>query len=200
VARLSPRSYDVRVMLAMAVYVAVFLTVWPQVRGTADPLLKTVCALLPVLPLVYVVWLMAQRVLRSDELEQRTHLIGIGVAAAVVALVSIVAGFLAAAGLLSLDTTSVVLVWIFPLLLLVYGAVRSYAARRYGSLDCEDERVPLYQRLLYSAAITVFMALIVFLRSDARQVVAVVLAVAAVQLLAAAWFGFKRRRERSTPP
>lgn len=198
--RLSPRSYDVRMMLAMGVYVAVFLGVWPQVRGTADPVVKTVCALLPVLPLLYVVWLMAQRVLRSDELEQRTHLIGIGVAAAVVALVSLVAGFLAAAGLLGLDTTAVVLVWIFPLLLLVYGAARSYAARRYGSLGCEDERIPLYQRFLYSAAITAFMALIVFLRSDARGVVDVVLAVAGAQLLAAAWFGLKRRRAGATPP
>jgi len=200
VARISPRSYDVRMMFAMGVYVAVFLAVWPQVRGTADPFVKTVCALVPVLPLLYVIWCIAQRVLHSDELEQRTHLIGIGVAAAAVALVSIVAGFLAAAGLLSLDTTSVVLVWIFPLLLLVYGAARSYAARRYGSLGCEDERLPLHQRLLYSAAMTAFMALIVFLRSGAPDVVAVVLAICAAQLLCAAWFGFKRRRERVTPP
>ena len=51
-ARLSPRNYDLRVMLAMVVYVAVFLTVWPFVRSSADPLVKTACALAPVLPML----------------------------------------------------------------------------------------------------------------------------------------------------
>lgn len=197
-ARLSPRSYDLRLMLAMVVYVAVFLALWPYVRSSADPLVKTACALVPVLPMLYVIWLMAERVLRSDELEQRTHLIGIGVAAIAVALVSLVSGFLAAAGLLTLDSTAAVLVWIFPILMLVYGAARTFAARHYGSLGCEDDRVPLYQRFLFSTAVTAFMALVVFLRSGALDVTLVVAAVSATQLLAAIWFGVKRRRAGAT--
>ena len=34
------RSYDVRIMLAMVVYVVVFLSVWPTVRSTSEPLVK----------------------------------------------------------------------------------------------------------------------------------------------------------------
>jgi hypothetical protein len=192
-ARIPARTFDRRLMFAMAIYVAVFLAVWPQARGAADAWIKTICALVPVLPLGYVIWLIAQRVLHSDELEQRTHLIGIGVAAAVVALVSIVAGFLAAAGLLSLDTTAVVLVWIFPLLLLIYGAARSVAARRYGSAGCDDERMPRQLRLFYSAAITAFAALVVFLRNGTAEVSALLLAFAALQMLLALLFALKRR-------
>ena len=143
---------------------------------------------------------MAVRVLRGDELEQRTHLIAIGVAAIAVALVSLVSGFLAAAGLLTLDTTAGVLVWIFPILLLVYGAARTLAARHYGSLGCEDERVPLYQRFLFSTAVTAAMALVVFLRTGALDVTLIVAAVSATQLAAAIWFGLKRWRSGSTPP
>jgi len=200
VTRLSPRSYDLRVMLAMVVYVAVFLAVWPYVRSAADPLTKTACALVPVLPMLYVIWLMAQRVLRSDELEQRTHLIGIGVAAIAVALVGLISGFLAAAELLTLDTAAGVLVWIFPILLLVYGAARTIAARHYGSLGCEDDRVPHYQRFLFSTAITAFMALVVYLRTGALDVTLLVAAVSATQLVAAIWFGVKRWRAGAAPP
>src|SRR5215475_1386435 len=120
--RMAQRTYDRRIMLAMTVYVVVLLAVWPLAKATSEPLPKIGYALTPVLPLFYVIWLMARKILQSDELEQRTHLIGLGVAAAVVSVLSLISGFLAAAGAMTLDATSVVLMWIFPLLMLSYGA------------------------------------------------------------------------------
>lgn len=138
--RLSPKQYGRRATAAMIVYVALMLLVWPQARSAADLPLKALLALVPVLPMLYVIWLMARRVLHGDELEQRTHLIGLGAATGVSAVFSLICGFLAAARLFSLDTAAMILFWVFPLQMLSYGAVRVWAARRYGSdADCSGE-------------------------------------------------------------
>lgn len=201
-ARSNRRSYDLRIMLAMAVYVTVFLMFWPLVRSATDPLAKFAYALTPVPPLLYVIWVMALRILRSDELQQRQHLIGLGVATLVVSIVSIVAGFLAAADLLALDTTSIILVWIFPLMIIAYSVARGYAARRYGgSAICDDdERMPAYQRFLFGAAISLFIAAIVYLRNGAHPAVDIIVAMALVQIIAATLFGVRYARRERLPP
>ena len=138
--RLSPKQYGRRTTVAMTVYVALMLVVWPQARSVADLPLKALLALVPALPMLYVIGLMARRVLHGDELEQRMHLIGLGAATGVSAVFSLICGFLAAARLFSLDTAAIILFWVFPLQMLTYGAVRIWAARRYGSdADCSGE-------------------------------------------------------------
>ena len=201
-ARDNRRSYDLRIMLAMVVYVVVFLSVWPTVRSTSEPLVKLACAMAPVPPLLYVLWVMALRILRSDELQQRTHLIGLGVATLVVSIVSIVSGFLAAAELLALDTTSIILVWIFPLLIIVYSIARGYAARRYGgnALCDDDERMPAWQRFGFGAAVSLFLALFVYLRSGGNPAVDVIAAMALVQIVAAIFFRMRYVRAQRRPP
>jgi hypothetical protein len=198
VARIDRRSYDRRVMIAMAVYVAIFLTVWPLARSTSELPLKVFYATTPVLPLLYVIWLMAQRILRSDELEQRTHLIGLGIATVVVAVVSIIAGFLAAANVMTLDSTSIVLVWIFPLLMVAYSLGRNYAARSYGiSTLCEDEdRMPAYVRFLCAAAIISFVAAYVYLRTGDTQIASILVGMASAMTASAIFFGIRRWRRR----
>ena len=129
----SPKQYGRRTAAAMIVYVALMLIVWPQARTAADLPLKVLLALVPALPMLYVIWLMARRVLHGDELEQRTHLIGLGAATGVSAVFSLVCGFLAAARLFSLDAAAMILFWVFPLQMLSYAAVRTWVARRYGS-------------------------------------------------------------------
>jgi hypothetical protein len=136
----SPKQYGRRTAAAMIVYVALMLIVWPQARTAADLPLKVLLALVPALPMLYVIWLMARRVLHGDELEQRTHLIGLGAATGVSAVFSLVCGFLAAARLFSLDAAAMILFWVFPLQMLSYAAVRTWVARRYGSdADCSGE-------------------------------------------------------------
>jgi len=200
-ARDNRRSYDLRIMIAMAVYVVVFLSVWPHVRGASDTLVKVAYTLTPVPPLLYVLWVMAMRILRSDELQQRQHLIGLGVATLVVSIVSIVAGFLAAADLLSLDTTSIILVWIFPLLIIVYSIARGYAARRYGGnpLCDDDERMPAHQRFLIGGAVSLFLAAFVYLRSGSNPALLVVAGMAVAQFVAAFFFRLRYLRAQRRP-
>lgn len=162
--RLSRQAHQRRVMIAMAIYVVVFLWVWPLAR-TADTLwLKAAYALAPVPPVVYVIWLMAWRVLGGDELEQRTHLIGLGIAAAAVSVYGIVSGFLAAAHVFGVDWSAAALVWIFPLLMVVYVSARAYAARRYGGGACDDEGTSRVLPFLYLAAIFAAIAAFAYWR------------------------------------
>jgi hypothetical protein len=151
--RLSHKQYQRQSMLAMTAYVAVMLGVWPLVRTVTGLPLKVLLALAPVLPMLYMIALMARRIRDSDELEQRTHLIALGAATGLVGALSIIGGFLASAQVWRVDGT--ILIWVFPALMFGYGITRWWVASRYGvSLSCEDEsRVPLYQRFLLMAVV-----------------------------------------------
>jgi hypothetical protein len=171
VTRLSPRSYDRRVMIAMSIYVVLMIGVWPLARGATDVLLKLVYALTPVVPLLYTVWLMARRILGSDELEQRTHLIGLGVGAAAVSVFSIITGFLGAANVFESEATSVFLIWIFPLLMLAYAAGRRFAARRYGLGPCDDaDHMPDYVRFFFAAAVFCVIAALAYFHAGNERI------------------------------
>jgi hypothetical protein len=114
----------------MAAYVAVMFLLWPLLPRVHSELLKIALALLPVLPVLFVVRAMVRLVLGSDELEQRIHLIGLAIAATVVSTASLAGGFLASANIIKLDGS--ILIWIWPTLVVVYAAGRRWASRRYG--------------------------------------------------------------------
>jgi hypothetical protein len=168
--QMSRKNYQYRVLAAMAIYVAVLLVVWPLARSAATTWLKLAYALAPVPPILYVIWLMARRVLTGDELEQRTHLIGLGVAAAVLSVYGIVTGFLAASNVWSPHWSAAALIWIFPLLIVVYTATRAYAARRYGGGACDEAGLSREANFLYLAAVFAAIAGYVYWsRGDPRD-------------------------------
>lgn len=133
--RFSARRYRIQIFAIMAVYVVVLLAVWPYARHAESMPLKAVLALLPTLPVLVVIGLMVRRVMTSDEFEQRLHLLALSVATGVVAALSLVGGFLAAAHVVALDGD--ILIWVFPALCGTYGVARLLLARRYGSTSCE---------------------------------------------------------------
>ena len=133
--RFSARRYRIQIFAVMAVYVVVLLAVWPYARHAESMPLKAVLALLPTLPVLVVIGLMVRRVMTSDEFEQRLHLLALSVATGVVAALSLVGGFLAAAHVVAFDGD--ILIWVFPALCGTYGVARLLFARRYGSSSCE---------------------------------------------------------------
>ncbi|MGH8041790.1 MAG: hypothetical protein ACREPN_07085 [Rudaea sp.] len=148
--RIQKKTYQRDIMLAMAAYMIVVLVIWPMARTTPSLPLKIAFALAPLVPLTWAIWLMAKRIWFSDELEQRTHLVGLGVATIVVSVFSLVGGFLANAKLMSQDASAELLLWVFPLLLVSYGLAQLRVRRHYG-LDgacSNDESFPTYLRLL----------------------------------------------------
>lgn len=130
----SPVHFRAGVYVLMAVYVATMLLFWPHVRGTQGTSARAACSLVPVLPVIGVIWLMVWRILNSDELEQRLHRVALSVASGVVATGSLVGGFLGAAGVL--PARGDLLIWVFPALCVVYGSARRVASRRYGAGGC----------------------------------------------------------------
>lgn len=121
---------------AMVIYTGAMLLVWPLSRTAASVPLKVLLAVVPVLPMLFVIGLMARRIGASDEFEQRVHLLALSAATALLGALSLVTGFLAAAGVLALD--GAILIWVFPVLLLGYGIARRWLLVRHygGSADC----------------------------------------------------------------
>jgi hypothetical protein len=127
--RYTQTQYRRHMLVLMAIYVGLMLFAWPYVHTASLPL-RLALALAPVLPVVAVIVLMAKRVMHSDELEQRVHMVALSVATGLVGVLSLLGGFLCAAGLLAFSGD--VLVWVVPLLCVAYGGMRWWLGRRYG--------------------------------------------------------------------
>ena len=127
-------NYRRNIALLMAVYIALLLVLWPLIKTTSALPLKAMFALLPVVPMIAALWLIARRVMDSDELQQRVHLIALSTATGVVSAASLAVGFLSATHVVELDGD--VLIWVMPGLGLVYAATRWIIGRRYGGLGC----------------------------------------------------------------
>jgi amino acid transporter len=127
-------NYRRNIALLMAVYIALLLVLWPLIKTTSALALKAVFALLPVVPMIAALWLIARRVMDSDELQQRVHLIALSAATGIISAVTLAAGFLSATHVIDLDGDA--LIWVMPGLALVYAATRWIIGRRYGGLGC----------------------------------------------------------------
>lgn len=115
---------------AVAAFQLIMVFVWPLLAHFHTTAARIAMALLPVVPLVFVVRALLVWVRNSDELQQRLHLIALSISSALVALLSITAGLLAAAKVVPLNGTA--LLWVFPLMMLSFGAARWWAERYYG--------------------------------------------------------------------
>lgn len=195
--RFTERRYQARTILAMVMYVVVLLLVWPLARSSTSMPLRVLLALLPALPVLYVIWQMAQRVWHSDELQQRTHLIALGASTATVGVTSLIGGFLAASGVVKLDGS--ILVWVFPVTLISYYVAQWWVARHYGnelSCDGRDAGIPLRWRMLILAALMALVGWIAWRRHDAFDtgVFLGMAAVAVVVALVRVIISWRRRR------
>jgi len=152
----------------MIAYIAIMFLLWPLLPKLHYVWLKAALALLPLVPVLFVVRAMVHLVLGSDELEQRIHLIGLAVAATVVSTLSLAGGFLAAAGIVKLD--GVILIWVWPALVLAYAMGRAWARRRYGGDwggDCDG--LARHWQLWIAAAAFGLVALLGWSRLDDWQ-------------------------------
>jgi hypothetical protein len=127
--RREDRRYLAEFVPAMAIYFAVMLFVWPLHKTVGALWLKGLIALLPALPVASMALSLFRYVTGSDEFMQRLHLQALAIAAGVVAVASMAVGFLAAAKVIAIDGS--VLLLVFPGLMLVYGPTLAWAKRRY---------------------------------------------------------------------
>ncbi|WP_225578198.1 hypothetical protein [Rhodanobacter sp. 7MK24] len=196
--RFTEKQYQRRVMVAMALYVGFMLLAWPEVRTTGSLPLKLLLALAPVAMMLYVIALMARRILHSDELEQRTHLVALGVATALVGAASLIGGFLAAAKLVQVN--GIVLIWVFPLQLAAYGLTRWLVNRRYGNeMSCAEGGFTFRQRLALILLLMMAVALAVYWRHDDFDI-GMLVGMGSSLALVLAWQGYRYWRKRRASP
>jgi len=132
--RYSKKTYRRQMWMSMAIYCALIVFEWPQARHATGLPWKVVLAILPTVPVIAVFCLKARLVIHSDELEQRVELMALSVATGVVAVVSMIGGFLCSADVFRLDGD--ILIWMFPVLGFTYGAARWLFGQRYGGMGC----------------------------------------------------------------
>lgn len=157
--RFSSKQYQARVLIAMAIYTAFMLLAWPWVDRTPSVPLKALLALAATLPVLYVIAQMARLIRNSDELERHTHLMALSTATAVVGALTFIGGFLAAAGVVKLDGSTLLLV--YPAVVLCYGAVRWRLVRRYGGSGlCEETGIRPYLYLVLFGLVLMAVALL----------------------------------------
>ena len=125
------RRYLREFVPAMAGYVVlVMLSVW-LLKQVDAPALRAVVALMPV-PAVALALRAIMRYIRdADELQRRIELEAVSIATAFVSLGYLTAGFLQSAKVIDIPS-SVAMIWVFPLVCLVYAFVKVAVSRRYA--------------------------------------------------------------------
>jgi hypothetical protein len=154
--RFSQAQYERRMLVTVALYSAFMLFAWPLMNSVTSLWLKALLSLVPVLPMIYLVGLMARRIRTSDEFEQRIHLIALGVATAVTSVLGLVGGFLSIAGVWSVGGS--VLIWVFPVIVWSYSAARWYVQRRYGTRGWCSEETSIWSYLRFALIGAVLLA------------------------------------------
>jgi hypothetical protein len=110
--------------------VTLFASIW-LLRQVDDPGLRALVALLPVPAIAMAMRAIVRYIRDADELQRRIELEAVSFATAGVSLVYLAAGFLQSAKVIDIPA-SAAMIWVFPLVCLVYGVVKVFIARRYG--------------------------------------------------------------------
>lgn len=126
--RPSQRRYLREFFPAMLAYLVLVFAFKPLLGLVDADLLRIGIALLPVLPLVFVVRALVRKLLDGDELERRMQLEAVSIASISVGLLSFAAGFLHVAGVIHPEHA---LLLVLPSLFLAYGAALFWVRRRY---------------------------------------------------------------------
>ncbi|WP_240125653.1 hypothetical protein [Thermomonas alba] len=107
-----------------------FLSVWLVKRGIDSLPLRALVAVLPAL-MIALLMRAALRYLREiDELQRRIETEAIGIASLLVSLLYFAGGLLQKARVIDLDAAAA-MIWVFPLLCLIYGIAKMALTRRY---------------------------------------------------------------------
>jgi hypothetical protein len=104
---------------------------WLKHIGADQVGLRAGVALLPIAPIALMLRAIVRRIRDADELQRRIELESISLATATVSLLYMAGAFLQLAKVIDLAAADTLL-WMFPLVCLVYGLVKSVVARRFG--------------------------------------------------------------------
>ena len=116
--------------ILIAYSLALFLSLWWIRRGIESVPLRAAVAVLPALAIVLLMRAALRYLREIDELQRRIETESIGIASLLVSVLYFAGGLLQKAEVLHCDAAAV-MIWVFPLLCLVYGIAKLILARRY---------------------------------------------------------------------
>lgn len=123
------RRYQIELMLAMALYVAVVFAAKIASHHVEESAVLTGLALAPMAPLVLAGFAFYRFFKNMDERDRRVSADAAGLALAIGVFTSLTFGFLSAFGVLVIED---VLIWFAPYLIVLWGAIRIMI----GGRDC----------------------------------------------------------------
>jgi hypothetical protein len=132
--RLTPpiQRYLRWLVVSMAMYASLLVTSLFGLRAVpADALaVRALVGLLPVLPLLILVWAFARYIREADEMQRQIELQSVALAAMATGIGFMVAGFLANAGVFALNG-ELVAILVLPTLFGSYGIAKAFVHRSY---------------------------------------------------------------------
>ncbi len=99
-------------------------------RGIASMPLRAVVAVLPALAIALLMWVALRYLREIDEMQRRIETEAIGISALGVSLLYFAGGLLDLAKVLSFNAGAV-MIWVFPLLMLLYGICKYILTKRF---------------------------------------------------------------------
>ena len=105
-------------------------SIWLIKRGIESVPLRALVAVLPVIPLALMMGAALRYLREIDELQRRIETEAIGIASLLVSVLYFAGGLLQLAKVIDVRA-GVAMIWVFPLLCLVYGIAKLILARRY---------------------------------------------------------------------
>lgn len=116
--------------IMVAYSLTLFLSLWLVKHGIDSLPLRALVAILPALPIALLMRAALRYLREIDELQRRIETEAIGIASLLVALLYFAGGLLQKAKVIDLDAAAA-MIWVFPLLCLVYGIARMALTKRY---------------------------------------------------------------------
>jgi hypothetical protein len=116
-------------MLGYVVVLSGSVSLLQRIDGPAW--LRTLVALMPVLPIGLAVRAIARHIRAIDELQQRIELEAVSIATALVSLGYLAGGFLQQAEVIDVPAGAA-MIWVFPSVCLTYGIAKAVVSRRYA--------------------------------------------------------------------
>ena len=124
------RRYMREFVPAMAGYVVLLFASVLLLKRVDEPALRAVLALLPVVPIAFVLRAVIRFIRDADELQRQIELEAVSIATALVSLLYMAGGFLQLAKVVDVPA-GVAMIWMFPLVCLVYGLAKIAVVRRF---------------------------------------------------------------------
>jgi hypothetical protein len=114
-------------MVGYMVALVISLTLLKQVEAEW---LRAIVALLPLPPIAFAMRAIVRYIRDTDELQRQIELEAVSIATALVSMLYLAGGFLQAAKVVDI-AASAAMIWVFPLVCLVYGVAKILVSRRF---------------------------------------------------------------------